>query len=93
MDKQISIETKNVSISYGDKQVIQKVNLKISSHQVTAIIGPSGCGKSTLLRTMNRMNDFIPSFSMEGEIIFQGKNLYESSVDPGDIRQKIGMVF
>lgn len=93
MDKQISIETKSVSISYGDKQVIQNVNLEISSHQVTAIIGPSGCGKSTLLRTMNRMNDFIPSFSMEGEIIFQGKNLYESSVDPGDIRQKIGMVF
>ena len=69
------------------------MNLNISSHQVTAVIGPSGCGKSTLLRTLNRMNDFIPNFSMEGEIIFQGKNLYESSVDPGDIRQKIGMVF
>ena len=93
MDKPTSIETQNVSISYGEKQVIQKVNLKISSNQVTAIIGPSGCGKSTLLRTMNRMNDFIPSFSMEGKIIFQGKDLYESSVDPGDIRQKIGMVF
>jgi phosphate transport system ATP-binding protein len=93
MDKQISLETKNLSISYGEKQVIREVSLKVSSHQVTAVIGPSGCGKSTLLRTLNRMNDFIPNFSMEGEIIFQGSNLYAPSVDPGDIRQKIGMVF
>jgi phosphate transport system ATP-binding protein len=93
MDKQISLETKNLSISYGEKQVIREVSLKVSSHQVTAVIGPSGCGKSTLLRTLNRMNDFIPNFSMEGEIIFQGNNLYAPSVDPGDIRQKIGMVF
>ena len=93
MDKKVSIETKNVSISYGEKQVIRQVSLKVSSHQVTAVIGPSGCGKSTLLRTFNRMNDFIPSFSMKGEIIFQGKNIYESSSDPGTIRQKIGMVF
>jgi phosphate transport system ATP-binding protein len=93
IDKQISLETKNLSISYGEKQVIREVNLKVSSHQVTAVIGPSGCGKSTLLRTLNRMNDFIPNFSMEGEIIFQGNNLYAPSVDPGDIRQKIGMVF
>jgi len=93
MDKQISLETKNLSIRYGEKQVIREVSLKVSSHQVTAVIGPSGCGKSTLLRTLNRMNDFIPNFSMEGEIIFQGNNLYAPSVDPGDIRQKIGMVF
>jgi len=93
LDKPLSLETKNLSISYGEKQVIQQVNLKISSHQVTAVIGPSGCGKSTLLRTFNRMNDFIPSFSMRGEIIFQGKNIYEPSSDPGTIRQKIGMVF
>jgi phosphate transport system ATP-binding protein len=93
MDKQISLETKNLSISYGEKQVIREVSLKVSSYQVTAVIGPSGCGKSTLLRTLNRMNDFIPNFSMEGEIIFQGNNLYAPSVDPGDIRQKIGMVF
>jgi len=92
-DKQITLQTRDLSINYGEKRVIQKVNLKVSSHQVTAIIGPSGCGKSTLLRTFNRMNDFIPSFSMEGEIIFQGKSLYEASIDPGSIRQKIGMVF
>ena len=92
-DKQVSLETKNVSISYGEKQVIRQVSLKISSHQVTAVIGPSGCGKSTLLRTFNRMNDFIPSFSMKGEIIFQGNNIYDPSCDPGTIRQRIGMVF
>lgn len=91
--KQISLETRDLSISYGDKRVVQQVNLKISSHQVTAVIGPSGCGKSTLLRTLNRMNDFIPTFSMEGEIIFQGRNIYGSYSDPGTIRQKIGMVF
>jgi len=93
MDKQISLETRDLSISYGEKQVIRQVNLKISSHQVTAVIGPSGCGKSTLLRTLNRMNDFIPSFSMQGEVIFHGKNIYGHYSDPGVIRQKIGMVF
>jgi phosphate transport system ATP-binding protein len=93
VDKQVSIKTKNLSISYGEKQVIQQMSFEVSSHQVTAVIGPSGCGKSTLLRTFNRMNDFIPSFSMEGEIIFQGKNIYKTSSDPGTIRQKIGMVF
>ena len=91
--KQISLETRDLSISYGDKQVVHQVSLKISSHQVTAVIGPSGCGKSTLLRTFNRMNDFIPNFSMTGEIIFQGRNIYGSYSDPGTIRQKIGMVF
>ncbi len=93
VDKQISLEARDLSISYGEKQVIQQVNMKISSHQVTAVIGPSGCGKSTLLRTINRMNDFIPTFSMEGEIIFQGRNIYGPYSDPGVIRQKIGMVF
>jgi len=92
-DNNFSLETRNLSICYGEKQVVRQVNLSISSHQVTAVIGPSGCGKSTLLRTLNRMNDFIPNFSMEGEVLFQGKNLYEPSIDPGDIRQKIGMVF
>ena len=92
-DKQVSLETRNLSISYGEKEVIRQVSMTVSSHQVTAVIGPSGCGKSTLLRTFNRMNDFIPSFSMKGEIIFQGKNIYEPPSDPGIIRQKIGMVF
>jgi phosphate transport system ATP-binding protein len=93
IDKQISLETKDLSVSYGENQVIHKVSMNISSHQVTAVIGPSGCGKSTLLRTFNRMNDFIPTFSMKGEIIFQGKNIYQASCDAGTIRQKIGMVF
>jgi len=92
-NKQISLETRDLSINYGDNRVVRQVSLKISKHQVTAVIGPSGCGKSTLLRTMNRMNDFIPNFSMEGEIIFQGRNIYGSYCDAGTIRQKIGMVF
>ena len=92
-NKQISLETRDLSINYGDKRVVHQVNLKIANHQVTAVIGPSGCGKSTLLRTMNRMNDFIPNFLMEGEIIFQGRNIYGPYSDAGTIRQKIGMVF
>ena len=92
-EKQLTLETRNLSINYGEKQVVRDVNLQIWSHQATAIIGPSGCGKSTLLRTLNRMNDFIPNFSMKGEILFQGENLYDRSIDPGTVRQKIGMVF
>ncbi|NIQ03600.1 MAG: phosphate ABC transporter ATP-binding protein [Nitrospinaceae bacterium] len=88
-----TLQTRNLSIRYGDKEVIRQVNLDIHRHQVTAIIGPSGCGKSTLLRTFNRMNDFIPGFGMDGEILFQGENLYAPGIDPGTIRQKIGMVF
>jgi phosphate transport system ATP-binding protein len=89
----ITIETRQLSIYYGDHRVVQDVNLQIPSHQVTAVIGPSGCGKSTLLRVFNRMNDFIPTARVEGDVVFLGENIYGRKVDPGLIRQKIGMVF
>ena len=92
-DNNVTLETKNLSIYYGDNRVVHDVNLGILANQVTAVIGPSGCGKSTLLRTINRMNDFIPGARVEGQVIFQGKDIYNKEEDPGLIRQRIGMVF
>jgi len=89
----ITLETRRVAIYYGDLCVVRDIDLQIPSNQVTAVIGPSGCGKSTLLRAFNRMNDFIASARVEGEVVFQGQNIYDRRVDPGLIRQKIGMVF
>jgi phosphate transport system ATP-binding protein len=87
------IEAKKVSIYYGEKRAVNNVNLNIDEHKVAAIIGPSGCGKSTFLRAINRMNDFIPNAKIEGELIFDGSNIYASNVDPVQIRRRIGMVF
>jgi phosphate transport system ATP-binding protein len=67
--------------------------MQIIPQKITAIIGPSGCGKSTVLRSFNRMNDFIPSFHMQGRILFHGQNIYEPDIDPVMVRQHIGMVF
>jgi phosphate transport system ATP-binding protein len=89
----ISIETKDVSIYYGNFRAVKNINLEIISHQITAIIGPSGCGKSTVLRAYNRMNDFISICRLEGAILFHGENIYAEQVDPVLIRRKIGMVF
>jgi phosphate transport system ATP-binding protein len=93
MEKQWAIETKELDIFYGDFRAVKHVNLQIEPKKITSIIGPSGCGKSTVIRAFNRMNDFIPSAHATGEILFQGKNLYDVDVDPVLVRQKIGMVF
>lgn len=85
--------TKGVSIFYGSKRAVHNVSLDFPLHSVTALIGPSGCGKSTFLRSLNRMNDFIPNCRIEGEIIFNGQNIYHSQVDPVLVRRQIGMVF
>ncbi len=90
---EISIETKNLFIFYGSFNAVSEVNMKIEKQKVTAIIGPSGCGKSTLLRAFNRMNDFVPSSYVTGEILLQGQNLYGKNIDPVEVRRKIGMVF
>ena len=78
---------------YGEKQVLKDINMEIKSNRVTALIGPSGCGKSTFLRCLNRMNDFIPEFHIEGKINSNGTNLYSPKVDPIELRRDIGMVF
>ncbi|KOA20508.1 phosphate import ATP-binding protein PstB 3 [Clostridium homopropionicum DSM 5847] len=87
------IEVKNLNLFYGSKQALNNVNLEIQKHAVTAFIGPSGCGKSTFLRCVNRMNDLIESVKIDGEIIYEGKNILSSDYDVIELRKKVGMVF
>ena len=88
-----ALETRELSVHYGDKAAIKGISLSIPRHRVVAFIGPSGCGKSTLLRCFNRMNDLVPSARVSGEVLFRGQNLYASDVDPVEVRRRIGMVF
>lgn len=87
------LEVRNVTIRYGDTPAIRDISFSIPEHKITAIIGPSGCGKSTLLRAFNRMNDFIPDATMEGQILYLGNDLYTKETDPVEVRRRIGMVF
>jgi phosphate transport system ATP-binding protein len=89
----VVIRTENVSIYYGSFQAVRNVFLDIPKNKVVALIGPSGCGKSTLLRCYNRLNDLIPGARVEGKITYQGTELYDSRVDPVEVRRRIGMVF
>jgi phosphate transport system ATP-binding protein len=89
----VELETRNLSVHYGEVPAVQGVSIKIPDRKVVAFIGPSGCGKSTLLRCFNRMNDLVPGARVLGEAIFQGSNLYGPGVDPVDVRRRIGMVF
>lgn len=88
-----ALEIKDLDLYYGDKQALNKVNMKIPKGQVTAFIGPSGCGKSTLLRCLNRMNDLVDVCRVEGEILLHGQNIYDKSVDVAALRRNVGMVF
>lgn len=88
-----AIETKDLSIFYGAFKAVSGVSMKLEKQKVTAIIGPSGCGKSTLLRSINRMNDFVPSSYVTGELLMRGQNLYGANIDPVEVRRSIGMVF
>ncbi len=87
------IETKELNLWYEDNQALRNINMKFRKNKVTAIIGPSGCGKSTLLRCFNRMNDVIEGCRIEGEVFFNGENLYNSNADIRINRKKIGMIF
>ena len=90
---EITLSLQNVSISYGNFDVIRNVYCDIPRGKVTAFIGPSGCGKSTVLRALNRMNDLIEGCSLKGRVFFNGTDLYDKRVDPVEVRRKIGMVF
>jgi len=83
----------NVNVWYGNTHAVRNISFDIPRHQVTALIGPSGCGKSTVLRSLNRMNELIPIARTEGEVLVNGRNLYDASVDPVVVRRHIGMVF
>lgn len=88
-----AIETRGLNFYYGTFHAVIDLDMCVHKNHVTAIIGPSGCGKSTALRTFNRMNDLIPGTRVEGKVLFNGNDIYESSVDPVALRSKIGMVF
>lgn len=87
------IEVENLNVYFGDAHILKDVNIEIANNTVTALIGPSGCGKSTFIRTINRMNDLIPTFSHDGNVYLDGKNIYDPKTDVVDLRKKVGMVF
>jgi len=89
----VVLSTRKLSIHYGTFRAVNSVDLDFEANEITAIIGPSGCGKSTALRSFNRMNELIPGTRVEGEVLFQGTNIYDSEVDPVELRSRIGMVF
>ncbi len=89
----IKITAKDVQVFYGDNHAIKDVNVDIEDKAVTAFIGPSGCGKSTFLRTLNRMNDTIDICRVEGDILIDGEDINDPTVDPVQLRAKVGMVF
>ncbi|MBY0088972.1 phosphate ABC transporter ATP-binding protein PstB [Brevibacillus sp. M2.1A] len=87
------IQTNNVNVYYGEKHAVKNISMNIERNSVTAFIGPSGCGKSTLLRSLNRMNDLVPSCRVEGSIIVDGIDINNSQVNIESLRQVVGMVF
>lgn len=91
--EEIAISTKHLNVHYGNFLAVKDITMNIQKQKITAIIGPSGCGKSTVLRVFNRMNDFIRSARIDGEVLFHGHNLYEPEIDPVQVRRLIGMVF
>jgi phosphate transport system ATP-binding protein len=93
IDTAYALETRNMHIYYSAFRAVKDVSFQIQRNKITALIGPSGCGKSTVLRSFNRMNDLIPGARTEGEVLFQGQNLYAPDVDAVQVRRRIGMVF
>ena len=87
------ISVKDMCLWYGDHQALKNVNIEIPEKSITAFIGPSGCGKSTFLKTLNRMNDLIPSVKITGDIRYEGTDIFSKEVDVNNLRKEIGMVF
>jgi phosphate transport system ATP-binding protein len=87
------IQLEDVSCYYGPFRAVRNVDIKAAKNEITALIGPSGCGKTTLLRTLNRMNDLVPSYRADGRILLDGQDLNAKSVDPVAVRRRVGMVF
>ncbi len=87
------IETRELSLWYGEFKALKDVTVQIPARHITALIGPSGCGKSTFLRCFNRMNELIPGTRVQGEVLYHGENLYAVGTDPVEVRRRVGMVF
>jgi len=90
---ELSMVARNLNVYYANFRAVNGVNLEIKKNKITAIIGPSGCGKSTVLRSFNRMNELVPTARTEGEILFEGIDIYGPEIDPVEVRTRIGMVF
>lgn len=89
----MKLEIKDLNTYFGDTQILKNINMEIPENSVTALIGPSGCGKSTFIRTINRMNDLVPAFRHEGNILLEGKDIYDKDIDVVNLRRNVGMVF
>jgi phosphate transport system ATP-binding protein len=86
-------ELEDISVYYAGVPAVREISMDVHKNEVTALIGPSGCGKSTLIRCLNRMNDLIPTATVEGKLLYHGEDLYGPKVDPIQVRKLIGMVF
>ena len=87
------ITVQDMCLWYGQTQALKNISIRIPEKSITALIGPSGCGKSTFLKTLDRMNDLIPTVKITGDVKYHGKNIFDPSVDVNELRRQIGMVF
>ena len=87
------ITVNDLNLWYGPTQALHHVTISVPEHSITALIGPSGCGKSTFLKTLNRMNDLVPGVHIEGEVCFEGQNIFDKDLDTTWLRKQVGMVF
>jgi phosphate transport system ATP-binding protein len=93
VDRPVVFDVRGASVSYGAKRALAAFDMKIYRNLITALIGPSGCGKTTFLRSINRMNDSVPGFKLQGQILYHGHDIYGSGVNRVEVRRRIGMVF
>jgi len=89
----VKVETKNLSVSFGEVKAIKNISLMIPANKVTAIIGPSGCGKSTFIKSLNRMNELVKKAKTTGEVLLDGNNIYGEDYDVVNLRREVGMIF
>ena len=87
------LQAKDLHLYYGETEALKGINIEIQKNEITALIGPSGCGKSTFLKTLDRMNDLIPSVRITGEVLLNGQDIYAKDVDVNELRRRVGMVF
>ena len=92
-DTPVKVRVEHLNFYYGKAKVLHDISVGLHSNQVSAFIGPSGCGKTTFLRTLNRMNDIIPATRAEGDVLIDGRNIYDGGTDVVDLRRRVGMVF
>lgn len=92
-DEEVALEVKDLCLRYGEKQALHNIDMIIPKKRVTAFIGPSGCGKSTLLRCFNRMNDLVDGVGIDGQILMDGKDIYDRNIEVAELRRRVGMVF